>query len=109
MGWKLENAVCIELLRRYKPHFCDIFYYKEGTSQVDFIIAKDGNVQELTQVSYDISNVKTRNREIRGLKNAAKKLNCRNLTLVTFEEYETVEEDGYTIKVIPATEWLLGK
>ena len=52
---------------------------------------------------------KTRNREIRGLKNAAKKLNCNNLTLITFEEYETIEEDGCTINVIPATEWLLGK
>ena len=107
LGWKLENVVCIELLRRYKPLFCDVFYYKEESSQVDFVIAKDGNVRELIQVSYDISTEKTRNREIRGLKNAAKKLKCNNLTLITFEEHETIEEDGYTINVIPATEWLL--
>ena len=43
------------------------------------------------------------------MKNAAKKLKCNNLTLVTFEEQETIEEDGYTIKVVPATEWLLNK
>lgn len=109
LGWKLENVVCIELMRRYKPLFCDIFYYKEASSQVDFVIAKDGNVQELIQVSYDISTEKTRNREIRGLKNAAKKLKCNNLTLVTFEEQDTIEEDGYNINVIPATEWLLSK
>ena len=109
IGWKLENIVCVELLRRYRPAYCDVFYYKDASSQVDFVIAKDGNVQELIQVSYDISTEKTRNREIRGLKNAAKKLNCNNLTLVTFEEYETIEEDGCTINVIPATEWLLGK
>lgn len=109
LGWKLENVVCIELMRRYKPLFCDIFYYKEAASQVDFVIAKDGNVQELIQVSYDISTEKTRNREIRGLKNAAKKLKCNNLTLVTFEEQDTIEEDGYNINVIPATEWLLSK
>ena len=107
IGWRLENIVCIELLRRYRPQFCDIFYYKEDTSQVDFLVAKDGNVQELIQVSYDISNEKTRLREIRGLKNAAKKLGCKNLTLITFDTYETIEEDGYTIKAIPATEWLL--
>ena len=107
IGWKLENAVCIELMRRYKPLFCDIFYYKEPSSQVDFVIAKDGNVQELIQVSYDISNEKTRNREIRGLKNAAKKLKCNNLTLVTFEEYETIKEEGCIINIIPAAEWLL--
>lgn len=109
IGWKLENIVCVELLRRYKPAYCDVFYYKDASSQVDFVIAKDSNVQELIQVSYDISTEKTRNREIRGLKNAAKKLNCNNLTLVTFEEHETIEEDGCTINVIPATEWLLGK
>ena len=107
IGWKLENIVCIELMRRYKPLFCDVFYYKETSSQVDFVIAKDGNVQELIQVSYDISSEKTRTREIRGLKNAAKKLKCNNLTLVTFEEQETIEEDGYTINIIPATKWLL--
>ena len=109
LGWKLENIVCIELMRRYKPLFCDVFYYKEASSQVDFVIARDGNVQELIQVSYDISTERTRNREIRGLKNAAKKLKCGNLTLVTFEEQETIEEEGCTINVIPATEWLLGR
>ena len=109
IGWKLENVVCIELMRRYKPLFCDVFYYKEESSQIDFVVAKDGNVRELIQVSYDISSEKTRKREIRGLKNAAKKLKCNNLTLVTFEDHETIEEDGYTIHVIPATEWLLNK
>ena len=82
---------------------------KEASLQVDFVIARDGNVQELIQVSYDISTVGTRNRGIRGLKNAAKKLKCGNLTLVTFEEQETIEEEGCTINVIPATEWLLGR
>ena len=109
LGWKLENIVCIELMRRYKPLFYDIFYYKETSSQVDFVIAKDGNVQELIQVSYDISTPKTRNREIRGLKNAAKKLKCNNLTLITFEEHQTIEDEGHTINIIPATEWLLRK
>lgn len=99
--------MCIELLRRYKPLFCDVFYYKEASSQVDFVIAKDGNVLELIQVSYDISTGKTRNREIRGLKNAARKLKCQALTLITFEENGTIEEDGYTINVVPAAEWLL--
>ena len=109
IGWKLENLVCIELLRRYKSLFCDVFYYKDASSQVDFVVVKDGKVNELIQVSYDISSEKTRNRELRGLKNAAKKLNCNKLTLITFENQETIVEDGFTINVIPATEWLLNK
>ena len=78
-SWRLENIVCIELLRRYKPQFCDIFYYKEDTFQVDFLVAKYGNVQELIQVSYDVSNEKTRTREVRGLVNAARNLNAKTL------------------------------
>ena len=68
---------------------------KEASSQVDFVIARDGNVQELIQVSYDISTERT--------------LKCGNLTLVTFEEQGTIEEEGCAINVIPATEWLLGR
>lgn len=109
LGWKLENVVCIELMRRVKPLFCDVFYYKETSSQVDFVIAKDGNAIELIQVSYDVSNEKTRNRELRGLKNAAKSLKCNRLTLITFEEEETVKEDDCVINIIPATKWLLNK
>ena len=37
------------------------------------------------------------------------KLNCNRLTLVTFEEHETIEEDGCTIHIVPATEWLLAR
>lgn len=101
--------VVISVRRCGKSTLCDVFYYKEASFQIDFVIAKDGNVQELIQVSYYISTEKTRNREIRVLKNAAKKLKCNNLTLITFEEHETIQEDGYTINVIPATEWLLNK
>lgn len=43
------------------------------------------------------------------MENAAKKLNCNRLTLVTFEEHETIEEDGCTIHIVPATEWLLAR
>lgn len=43
------------------------------------------------------------------MKNAAQKLRCNNLTLITFEEHETIVEDGYTINVVHATEWLLRK
>jgi predicted AAA+ superfamily ATPase len=109
LGWKLENIVCIELMRRHKPLFSDIFYYKETSSQIDFVIAKDGNVQELIQVSYDISSEKTLKREVRALINAANKLKCKKLTLITLEEHTTIEKDGYIINIIPATEWLLKK
>lgn len=106
LGWKLENVVCIELLRRYRPQYADLFYYKERSYEVDFVIAKAGQVVELLQVSYDISSDKTQKREIKALLAASDKLKCNNLTLITFDRQENVSIDGKTIHIISAVDWL---
>lgn len=106
LGWRLENVVCIELLRRYHHQYAEIFYYREKSFEVDFLVAKNGMVQELIQVSYKIASEKTRQREINGLVQGAKKFNCRKLTLITFNSEEVIEKDNETIHVVPATKWL---
>lgn len=106
LGWRLENVVCIELLRRYHHQYAEVFYYKEKTFEVDFLVAKNGVVKELIQVSYQISTEKTRRREIKGLVQGAKKFNCRKLTLITFSTEERTEKDGEIINMVPATKWL---
>lgn len=106
LGWKLENVVCVELLRRYKPSYTDVFYYKGRSFECDFVIAYAGKVQELIQVCYDMQSPKTRKREINGLIQAARLFNCRQLTLITFAEEEVVEEQGYQIHVVGAVKWL---
>ena len=106
LGWRLENVVCIELLRRYHHQYAEVFYYKEKSFEVDFLVAKNGMVQELIQVSYQITSEKTRQREINGLVQGAKKFNCRKLTLITFNTEELIEKDNETIHVVPATQWL---
>ncbi len=107
MGWRLENIICIELLRRTKPLFRDLFYFKTSTNQVDFVVADAGKPVELIQVCYDISSDKTRNREINGLLAGANSLKCEKLTLVTFDTSETVSVGGHTINIVPAIDWLL--
>lgn len=106
LGWKLENVICVELLRRYKNQHADVFYYKEKSFECDFVIADGSRVLELIQVSYDISTQKTRRREINGLLKAAKALRCNNLSLITFSTREEIEEDGVKIQVIGASDWL---
>ena len=108
LGWRLENVVCIELLRRYHHQYAEIFYYKEKSFEIDFLVAKNGIVQELIQVSYNVTSERTRQREINALLRGAKKFNCRNLTLITFSTEQTIEKDNETINVLPATKWLLG-
>lgn len=60
------------------------------------------------QVSYDISIPKTRNRELKGLMLAAKACRCDNLWLITDHEHEEVNQNGKTIQVVPAYDWLVG-
>lgn len=106
LGWRLENVIYVELLRRYRPKYTDVFYYRDKQWEVDFIVAKDGKVKQLIQVSYDISSEKTLKREINGLVKAAEKFKCENLLLINFDEDEEMERNGHTIQLIPAAEWL---
>ncbi len=72
-----------------------------------FVVCQANHVQEIYQVSYDISKEKTRKRELRGLLAASKVTKCEKLYLITDNEYRTIEVDGKTVNVIPAYEWLL--
>ena len=40
IGWRLENVVYIELLRRCTNSFLDIYYYKESSrsKEIDFVV-----------------------------------------------------------------------
>lgn len=106
LGWRLENIVCVELLRRCKPLFRDLFYFKDSSYEVDFVVSDGGKPVELIQVSYDISNKNTRKREINGLLAGAKALKCDKLTLITFDSSETVIMDGKTVEIVSAIDWL---
>lgn len=106
LGWRLENIVCVELLRRCKPLFRDLFYFKDASYEVDFVVSDGGKPVELIQVSYDISNKNTRKREINGLLAGAKALKCDKLTLITFDSSETVIMDGKTVEIVSAIDWL---
>lgn len=109
LGWRLEAIAYLELLRRYKSQGFDIYYYSERYGECDFVVC-DGNKALLAvQVSYDISNPKTRKREIAGLVLAAKKTGCKKLLLLTDHQYEDVTHEGYDIAIRPAYDYLLQK
>ncbi len=58
-------------------------------------------------MSYDISNDKTRKREINGLLLAAKETKCENLLLLTDHESGITTESGHQITIQPVYEWSL--
>ena len=106
LGWRLETIVYLELLRRKAGTVNDIYYYQGRSAEADFVVCDGNKTLAVYQVSYDISNDKTRKREIKGCIAGAKATKCDNLFLITDHESEIIEEDGFTIQVIPIWEWL---
>ena len=106
LGWRLETIVYLELLRRKAVTENDIYYYQGRSAEADFVVCDGNKTLAVYQVSYDISNDKTRKREIKGCIAGAKATKCDNIFLITDHESEVIEEDGYTIQVVPIWEWL---
>lgn len=108
LGYRLETIVLIHLHRMCKMNDYDVYYLNSRSGECDFVVCKGNQVVQAIQVSYDISNVKTRKREINGLLLAAKETKCENLLLLTDHESETTIESGHQIKIQPVYEWSLG-
>lgn len=106
LGWRLETVVYLELLRRKAGTENDIYYYQGRSAEADFVVCDGNKTLAVYQVSYDISNEKTRKREIKGCIAGAKATKCDNIFLITDYESEVIEEDGYSIQVVPIWEWL---
>lgn len=108
-GRQLENMVFIELVRRgCSLSKKELFYYRTSAGkEIDFVVKKGSSVNELIQVSYDISKPKTRQRELDALVVAADELKCENLTLITWDTDETVNHKGKNITVVSVNNWFL--
>ena len=107
LGWRLETIVYLELLRRKATTDNDIYYFKSRNAEADFVVCDKNKTLAVYQVSYDISNAKTRKREIKGCIASAKGTKCDNIFLITDHESGIIEEEGYKIQVVPIWEWLV--
>ena len=105
LGWRLETIVLIQLLRTCKSNGWDLYYLNERSAECDFLICNGNNVLQAIQVSYDISNPKTYNREINGLMAANKSTKCENLLLLTDHDYNDIEHNGKKISIRPVYDW----
>ena len=108
LGFRLETIVYLELRRRAKYARQDVYYYSSQCTECDFVLCDGNHTQAVYQVSYDISNPKTYNREIKGCINGAVATHCENIYLLTYNDSrEPLQKDGHTIKIMPVWEWLL--
>ncbi|MBI2577146.1 ATP-binding protein [Candidatus Woesearchaeota archaeon] len=111
-GMLYENLAAIALKKRQLKGEIEFYYYKTSQEhEVDFVVKEGLKITSLIQVSYDISNPKTRSREVRPLLRAGKELGCDNLLLITEDFEAEVEEEWFGIKgkirYIPLWKWLL--
>ncbi|OLS12220.1 MAG: hypothetical protein RBG13Loki_4162 [Promethearchaeota archaeon CR_4] len=103
LGLLAENAVFLELKRRG----IDIFYWKDGTHEVDFIARRSTGELEMIQVCWDPSDVKVREREVQGLRTAGKILGISSGIVLT-QNYASEEiMEGISIHFVPLVLWML--
>lgn len=111
-GKLLENMIASELLKRGLRNGTRMFYWKgRDGNEVDFVIQKGGKITQLIQVCWDLSQIKTREREIRSLLKASNELNCDNLLLITLDEESTEKYSWFgaigEVVITPAWKWAL--
>ena len=99
-GKELENII-FAYLHRSLGSDDKIFYFNENAAECDFLIQKGEHLHELVQVCWELT-AENRSREIKGLTEAARATGCHNCRIITYEQEETIHQDGLTISVVPA-------
>lgn len=101
-GKLLENLVFNQL---YRVHLDKVFYYKRRT-ETDFYLPEQ---KQLIQVSFDLSNGNTRDREVSSLQESMKDLKIETgLILTNSHSKEELKFTNQTITIMPTWQWLLG-
>jgi predicted AAA+ superfamily ATPase len=108
-GKLMENIVASELkIRQSFEPGTEMYYWKDPSGrEVDFLI-KDGlKVSELIQVCQDMSDMGTKEREVKGLVRAMEEFNLKSGLIITedFEDKEKIENNE--IIYMPLWKWLL--
>jgi hypothetical protein len=107
-GPLLENAVYLELRRRYgRLHTDVVSYFASKAGGADFVVDTEATAPQVIQVSVSLAADSTREREVRGTIAAMTEVGVREATVVTLYERDTIDTDAGTIHVEPAWRWML--
>lgn len=103
-GRLLETTVALELLKQGKQ-----IAYQQNGSECDFVIIEKGKVTKTIQVAIDFVDVKTKEREIRGLVQACLQFGLSEGIILTFDHTEQLEHEGIQVNMIPAWQFFLNR
>ena len=101
-GKLLENVLFLEASKRWK----EVFFYK-NKKECDFIVFEQSQIKYVIQASYSIADKNTKQREIDGLMEACKRFHSAEGLIITFSEEEYFNEQGISIRILPAYKFLL--
>jgi predicted AAA+ superfamily ATPase len=101
-GRLLETTVALELLKQGNQ----IAYQQNGT-ECDFVVIEKGNVTKAIQVASELTDPKTREREIHGLIQTCITHKLKEGSIITYDYSEDVEQDNVHISVLPAWKYFL--
>jgi len=101
-GQRLENLVFLELVRRNN----EIYYYSEK-GECDFVIKKGLKIVKAIQVTYDLTNIKTKNREVNGLLEAMKEFKLKEGLILTFDQEDEFDFEDKKVIVKPVWKWMI--
>ena len=97
----LENIVAVTLRRKYGD---GSYFWNSKNAEVDFVVPEE---KLAVQVSYSMTDANTSKREIDGLIKLHSIQPISRMIVVTMEEENLIEKDGFHIELVPLWKWLL--
>jgi predicted AAA+ superfamily ATPase len=101
LGHSLENMVYWYLRQSGK----EIYYFNENGHECDFVVIKNGEIDQLIQVCYELT-PENKEREQRGLQEAMDFFHTDKGLIVTYNQKDAYMQNGKQIAVLPAYEYL---
>ena len=101
-GRLLENIVFLHLKSLGK----EVYFHKDQ-KECDFIQREGNRIVKAIQVTTHLSNEETKKRELSGLIEAMKAYDLQEGLILTENEQDLIEQDGFQITVTPIWKWLL--
>ena len=99
-GRLMENAVFLELRRKYRENDSLFYYTTENSREIDFLV-KDQKYR-LIEVTYEVDE-----EHVRKVIKAMDELGIRESQIVTWDCMDTLEKKGKTIEILPLWKFLL--
>ena len=87
----------IDLLRKEMKFF---YYLSANNREVDFFLPDSED--KLIQVCYELRHDRTRERELNSMVSAMKETGIKESLVVTLEEEDEIDKEGFRIHVLPA-------